>query len=174
MERFIADLVKDFDSGKVDRREFCQTVALAAMVYAAGDAAHAQASRGFKALGINHVGYLCPDFAKARDFYTSVLGMQNAPGREAQNRTSVMFGPEPGKGGQYIAIRNSTNAPPQSQTVVDHVCYTIANWDEARVRGALKAKGIEPGGREGSINLLDPFNYYVQLASAAAENAFRR
>jgi len=149
-------------------------VALAAVVYAAGDAAHAQASRGFKALGINHVGYLCPDFAKARDFYTSVLGMQNAPGREAQNRTSVMFGPEPGKGGQYIAIRNSTNAPPQSQTVVDHVCYTIANWDEARVRGALKAKGIEPGGREGSINLLDPFNYYVQLASAAGENAFKR
>ena len=174
MERFIADLVKDFDSAKVDRREFCQTVALAALVYAAGDAAHAQASRGFKALGINHVGYLCPDFAKARDFYTSVLGMQNAPGREAQNRTSVMFGPEPGKGGQYIAIRNSTNAPPQSQTVVDHVCYTIANWAEERVRGALKAKGIEPGGREGSINLLDPFNYYVQLASAAAENAFRR
>ena len=174
MERFIADLVKDFDSGKLDRREFCQTVALAAMVYAAGDAAHAQASRGFKALGINHVGYLCPDFAKARDFYTSVLGMQNAPGREAQNRTSVMFGPEPGKGGQYIAIRNSTNATPQSQTVVDHVCYTIANWDEPRVRGALKAKGIEPGGREGSINILDPFNYYVQLASAAAENAFRR
>ena len=36
MERFIADLVKDFDSGKVDRREFCQTVALAAIICAAG------------------------------------------------------------------------------------------------------------------------------------------
>jgi catechol 2,3-dioxygenase-like lactoylglutathione lyase family enzyme len=174
MERFIADLVKDFDSGKVDRREFCQTVAVAAMVFAAGDAAHAQANRGFKTLGINHVGYLCPDFAKARDFYTSVLGMQNVPGREAQNRTSTMFGPEAGKGGQYMAIRQSTNAPAQTQTVVDHVCYTISNWDEARVRGALKAKGLEPGGREGSINILDPFNYYVQLASAAGENAFKR
>src|SRR6266702_2312250 len=54
MERFIADLVKNYESGKVDRREFCKTVALAASVYAAGDAATAQAPRGFKMIGINH------------------------------------------------------------------------------------------------------------------------
>ena len=53
MERFIADLVKSFESGKMDRREFCQTVALAATVYAAGDAANAQAPRGMKVLGVN-------------------------------------------------------------------------------------------------------------------------
>jgi hypothetical protein len=39
MERFIAGLVKDFECGKLDRREFCQTVALAAAVYGAGDGA---------------------------------------------------------------------------------------------------------------------------------------
>src|SRR5262249_48791786 len=59
MERFIADLVKDFESGKVDRREFCQTVALAAAVYGMGEAAHAQANRGFKMIGINHISYSC-------------------------------------------------------------------------------------------------------------------
>jgi hypothetical protein len=32
MERFIADVVKNFESGKVDRREFCKTVALTATV----------------------------------------------------------------------------------------------------------------------------------------------
>ena len=41
MERFIANLVKDFESGKLSRRQFCETVALAATVYAAGDAAKA-------------------------------------------------------------------------------------------------------------------------------------
>ena len=61
MERFIANLVKDFDTGKLDRREFCQSVALAALVYASGEAANAQASRGFKVLGINHISYQCPD-----------------------------------------------------------------------------------------------------------------
>ena len=51
MERFIADLVKTYESGAIDRREFCKTVALAASVYAAGDAAQAQAPRGFKMIG---------------------------------------------------------------------------------------------------------------------------
>jgi len=102
MEKFIADLVKEFDSGKVDRREFCQTVALAAMVYASGEAANAQAARGFKVLGINHVSYRCPDYIKARDFYSSVLGMKVAPGRETEKRANLMFGPEPGKGGSYV------------------------------------------------------------------------
>ena len=107
MEQFIANLVKDFDSGKVDRREFCQTVALAAIVYAAGEAANAQASRGFKVLGVNHVSYRCPDYVKARDWYSSVLGMQVAPGRETEKRANLMFGPEPGKGGSYMVVRNN-------------------------------------------------------------------
>jgi catechol 2,3-dioxygenase-like lactoylglutathione lyase family enzyme len=107
MEKFIADLVKEFDSGKVDRREFCQTVALAAMAYASGEAANAQAARGFKVLGINHVSYRCPDYIKARDFYSSVLGMKVAPGRETEKRANLMFGPEPGKGGSYVVMRNN-------------------------------------------------------------------
>jgi hypothetical protein len=41
VERFVADLVESFESGRIDRRESCQTIALAATVYAAGDAAHA-------------------------------------------------------------------------------------------------------------------------------------
>jgi hypothetical protein len=31
MKRFIANLVENFDSGKLDRGEFCQSVALAAL-----------------------------------------------------------------------------------------------------------------------------------------------
>jgi hypothetical protein len=85
MERFIADLVKNYENGKVDRREFCKTVALAATVYAAGDAANSQAPRGLKMIGINHVSYTCPDYAKARDWYASVLGMERTPGRTTAN-----------------------------------------------------------------------------------------
>jgi catechol 2,3-dioxygenase-like lactoylglutathione lyase family enzyme len=175
MEKFIADLVKEFDSGKVDRREFCQTVALAAVVYASGEAANAQAARGFKVLGINHVSYRCPDYIKARDFYSSALGMKVAPGRETEKRANLMFGPEPGKGGSYVVVRNNaaeTKASPQA--VVDHVCYTISGWDDASIVAALKAKGVEVAGRPGDRKFYDPFNYYVQIANAATENAFRR
>jgi catechol 2,3-dioxygenase-like lactoylglutathione lyase family enzyme len=177
MERFIADLVKNFESGKVSRREFCETVALAATVYAAGDAANAQAPRGLKMIGINHVSYSCPDYTKAREFYSSVLGMEKTPGTDNGMRANLAFGPEPGKGGSFVVARTATrnaaaNPRPPAQAVVDHVCYTIGDWDDARVTAALKATGRPFTGRDGNKNILDPFNYPVQLANVKEENAF--
>jgi catechol 2,3-dioxygenase-like lactoylglutathione lyase family enzyme len=181
MERFIADLVQGLDSGKIGRREFCKAVALAAVVHGAGDAARAQAARGFKIIGINHISYTCPDCAKARDWYASVLNMKSAPVRDDGKRANLMFGPEPGKGGSFLVTRSpssvangSAGPKPGAQAAIDHICYTIPNWDEARVRSTLKAKGLDVTGRDGSLHVYDPFNYDVQLASAAAENAFRR
>jgi catechol 2,3-dioxygenase-like lactoylglutathione lyase family enzyme len=176
MERFIAGLVKDFETGKIDRREFCQTVALAAMVYGAGEAANAQnAGRGLKVLGINHVSYTCPDYAKARDWYNRVLGMTITPGMDNGMRANLMFGPEPGKGGSFIVAR--TGDPTKkgnSQAVIDHICYTIPNWDDAKVVASFKERGLDAKGREGSRTVLDPFNNRVQIASAVGENAFKR
>jgi len=73
-----------------------------------------------------------------------------------------------------LIARNAGTAT-NAKAVVDHVCYTIPNWDEAKVRAALKAKGFfEPTGRDGSLHVYDPFDYDVQFASAVQENAFRR
>jgi hypothetical protein len=82
MERFIAGLVQGLDNGTLDRREFCQAVTLAAAVYGAGDAAQAQAQRGFKVIGINHISYTCPDYSRAREWYMSVLNMKSADERD--------------------------------------------------------------------------------------------
>jgi catechol 2,3-dioxygenase-like lactoylglutathione lyase family enzyme len=181
MERFIADLVQGLDSGQIDRREFCKTVALAAAVYGAGDAAQAQAQHGFKIIGINHMSYTCPDYTKARDWYASVLNMKSEATRDDGKRANLMFGPEPGKGGSFLVARSpgsvasgSAGAKSGSEAVIDHICYTIPNWDEARVRATLKAKGLDVTGRDGSLHVYDPFDYDVQIASAAVENAFRR
>jgi catechol 2,3-dioxygenase-like lactoylglutathione lyase family enzyme len=173
MERFIAGLVKDYESGKLDRREFCKAVALAATVYAAGDSAKAEARRGFKMLGINHISYTCPDYTKIRDWYVSVLGMENVPGKDNGQRSNLMFGPEPGKGGSFVVARTArpaSDARPPAQSVVDHVCYTISNWDEPRVNAVLQATGRPFTAREGNKNVLDPFNYPVQLADSEHEN----
>jgi len=178
MERFIADLVQGLDAGRLDRREFCQAVALAAAVYGAGDAAQAQAQRGFKVIGINHFSYTCPDYAKAREWYASVLNMKSETTRDDGKRANLMFGPEPGKGGSFIVARNPSPTPsnkPPAQAYIDHYCYTLSNWDEARVRAAVKAKGQDiSGGRDGSLHVLDPFNYDIQFANIVEENAFRR
>jgi catechol 2,3-dioxygenase-like lactoylglutathione lyase family enzyme len=181
MERFIADLVQNLDSGRIDRREFCQAVALAAAVYGAGDAAQAQAQRGFKIIGVNHFSYTCPDYTKARDWYASVLNMKSENTRDDGKRSNLMFGPEQGKGGSFLVARNpgvvasgSAGVKPGTQAVIDHICYTVPNWDEARVRATLKAKGLDVTGRDGSLHVYDAFDYDVQIASAAGENAFRR
>ena len=175
MERFIADLVKNYESGKVDRREFCKTVALAATVYAAGDAANAQAPRGFKMLGINHISYTCPDYTKVRDWYVTHLGMTAAPGKDNGQRANLMFGPEPGKGGQFVVARNqsATNPKRQGTAFIDHVCYTIPNWDDKKVEAGLKASGRSHVARPGNVNVLDPFNYPVQLANIEEENPWK-
>jgi len=173
MERFIVDLVGKFETGTISRRDFCEGVALAAIVYAAGGAeANAAPPSGLKMLGVNHISYACPDYRKARDFYSSVLGMEKLKD-DGKGRVNLAFGPAPGKGGSFVVARNAAaNAPAPARAVVDHVCYTIPNWNDARVNAALKAVGQNPTGRSGSVNVYDPFNVQVQLASAEAENPF--
>jgi hypothetical protein len=106
--------------------------------------------------------------------------MKSEDTRDDGKRANLMFGPEPGKGGSFLAVRNagivangSAGAKPDAQAVIDHICYTIPNWDEVRVRATLKAKGLDVTGRDGSLHLYDAFDYDVQIGSAAVENAFR-
>jgi hypothetical protein len=121
MERFIADLVGKFETGTISRRDFCEGVALAAIVYAAGAEANAAPPGGLKMLGVNHISYACPDYRKARDFYSSVLGMEKLKD-DGKERVNLAFGPAPGKGGSFLVARNAAaNAPAPARAVVDHV-----------------------------------------------------
>ena len=144
MEKFIDRLIREFESGALGRREFCQMLGIAAAITAAGgpEANAAPAGSTFKALGVNHISYLCPDYTKARDFYASMFGMQ-VVNDKGKGRANLAFGPAPDKGGNFLVVHNpGANPPKPSEAVIDHIAYTISNWDEAKVRGALKAKGL--------------------------------
>jgi catechol 2,3-dioxygenase-like lactoylglutathione lyase family enzyme len=161
----------------LNRRQFCETVALAVAAYAAGkrrtDAAPARGSapaRGFRIIGINHISYACPDYRKARDFYASALGMENLPSADNGRETRLMFGPAPGKGGSFLIPRNGRTAT-SAEAIVDHICYAISNWDEMRVRSALRARGLEEPAGAGGLHVYDPFDYDVQLTGGPAASA---
>jgi len=60
-------------------------------------------------LGINHLSYSCPDYTKARDFYTSVFGLENAPGKDTGKRTNSDVRPAT-RQGRLIPRRPQCNA----------------------------------------------------------------
>src|SRR5213080_5281516 len=158
MERFIADLVKDFESGKINRRQFCETVAL-----------------------VNHISYTCPDFKQAGDWYSKVFNLDQVGLKD--NEVTLPFG----KKGEkpygvtakdvpltFIICRTrNLNAPPangqprpKSQAVVNHIAYTIADYDRDKVLAELKRLGFDNPREdtEHSFHIADPFGYDVQIS----------
>ena len=108
----------------------------------------------------------------ARDWYAKVFNTK-IYNDKGMGRANLAFGgPEPGKGGAFIITRNFGANEKPAGAVVDHVCYTVANWDDTRVNNALKAAGTNPTGRKGSVNVYDPNGYQVQIASIDGENPF--
>ncbi len=174
MERFIADLIQEFERGAINRRQFCETIAIAAAVYAAGEqAANGAPMRGFNPISINHISYVCADYRKARDFYASVLGMNAAPGSDNGNEAHLMFGPPPDQGGSFLIPRNGRTTS-NAKGGIDHVCYAIADWDETRVRAALAAKGLAVTHSDASLHVYDPFDYEVELVNADQKPGLER
>ena len=155
------------DRGTLNRRQFCERLALTAAACAAGKGAgNAAPAQGFRIVGINHISYACSDYRKARAFYSAVLGMQNLPAGDNGHETRLMFGPAAGKGGSFMIPRNGNTAG-HAKSVVDHICYTVANGDETKLRAGLAAKGVTPAGRDGSLHVYDPFDFDVEIAPSA-------
>jgi hypothetical protein len=99
--------------------------------------------RGLKVLGIKPHFLCLGSDCKALQIGTvsKLARMVATPGMDNGKRANVMFGPEPGKGGSFIVVRNATTPAtprPPSQAVVDHICFTIPNWDDAKVVAAFK------------------------------------
>src|SRR5262249_31587374 len=74
MEKIIDRLVKDFETGKLSRRQLIQSLTVAASA-AAGAAAPSPDPAPFKAVTVNHISYQVADYKKTRDFYAGLLGM---------------------------------------------------------------------------------------------------
>ena len=173
MERFIDRLIAQFDSGELSRREFCETMAVATAVLASGGAAaNAAAPSGFTMLGVNHISYQCPDYRMARDFYRDVFGMQ-VVNDKGMGRANLAYGPAPENGGNFLVVHNPGNAPrPPTEGFVDHICFTIANWDEPKIKSELAAQGLAQRSRggNGTMRVLDPFDFDIQFGNHIAEN----
>jgi len=160
MEHIMAKLLQDFEQGKMTRRQLIQSLALAATVAtASAEAAAAADTKVAQAVYINHISYQVADYAKTRDFYADLFGMKVSKDDGKQCRLSI---------GDSLIIARNASGRPSDTTRVDHIAYTIANWDtDKKVRGAvgveLKRRGLEVRDTPGSFHIKDPDGFDVQM-----------
>ena len=158
MEQIIAKLLQDFEQGKMNRRQLIQkSRAVAATAASAASTAQAADSSIFKATNFNHVSYEVADYAKSRDFYVNLFGMQVTEDNPKQKQCRLLFGD------RFLIVRTrGTGAP-----IVDHIAYTIEGWDERKegVEAELKRHNIHivRGDAKSSFHVSDPDGFEVQF-----------
>ena len=187
MEGFVATKLNEFEQGKISRRKLIEMLTLAATTVHAADAQTA-APAGVKAALVNHVSYTCPNFRQAGDWYSKVFNLDQVGLKETE--VTLPFGKK-GEQPYNVAAKDvpltfllcrtrDLNAPlangaaprPKSTALVNHIGYTVADFERNRVRDQLKAMGVA-NVRDGglySLHMTDPFGYDVQI-SGLANNA---
>jgi catechol 2,3-dioxygenase-like lactoylglutathione lyase family enzyme len=157
--------LETFRRGKIDRRLLMQALGIAATgalavsatsktaVFAASAAQMGSATgTGFKAVAYNHINYQVADYAKVRDFYVSLFGMKHV--WDDGKQCSVEFGDPP----NAIYIRpltrpldrpagagpNANWTAQMGQGNVDHLAFSIENFQLDSVKAELTRRGLNP------------------------------
>jgi catechol 2,3-dioxygenase-like lactoylglutathione lyase family enzyme len=156
MENIISNLLSQFEKGRLSRRQLVK--ALAVVSAGASAASAAPEGKGFKTVSVNHLSFSVPDYAKTRDFYADLMGMtvKKDDGKEC----TLTFGDT------SLVVRKTRR--PDNAAYIDHVCYTISDWNRKEVEAELKRRGLNPrpGQNEFSFEVRDPDGYGLQIAAS--------
>jgi catechol 2,3-dioxygenase-like lactoylglutathione lyase family enzyme len=178
MEGFVATKLDEFDRGKISRRKLIETLTMAATTVYAADGAQAQGN-ALKVALVNHISYTCPNFRQAGDWYSKVFNLEQVGLKD--NEVTLPFG----KMGEqpmnvtakdvpvsFLLCRTRTGGNPRlagrpaPEAVIDHIGYTVADFNRERAKADLIAMGVK-NVRDGglySLHMDDPFGYDVQIS----------
>ena len=158
MEHIIGKLLQDYEHGKMTRRQLIQTLAFTAT--AASAMGTAEAASPANAIYINHVSMQVADYTKTRDFYSGLFGMK-VTGDDGKTQCRLEFG-------NNILIARNASSRPGGKAGVDHIAYSLANWDTDKtvkpaVEAELKRRGLQVRTTEGSFHVQDPDGFEAQM-----------
>jgi len=156
MENMIAKLLDDFDRGRMTRRQLIKSLGLVAAVAAGTAPTPAEDAKGFRGVAINHISYQVNDYAKTRDFYANLLGMK-VVGDTGKQCNLIL-----GDTNTFLIPRNAPagTTPPR----IDHIAYTIENWDKNAVQSELQRRGLNPqADTDNSFHVKDPNGFDLQI-----------
>jgi len=147
MQRIIERIVRDFELGRLTRRQLAAS--LAALVTGA-QAAPKQS--GLRAVSLNHVTVRVPDVHRTSLFYQEFFGM---PLKQHSETTHIL-----GVGKSFFGIEQKG-----STADLDHYDFGITGFNADDVIAKLKARNLkpEPGGTKESFKFKDPDGFLVQL-----------
>ena len=156
MQHIIGKLLQDYEHGKMSRRQLIQTLALTATATVGTVESAPQAN----AIYINHVSMQVADYTRTRDFYAGLFGMK-VTNDDGKTQCRLTFG-------DNIVIARNASSRPGGKIGVDHVAYTLANWDTDKavkpaVEAELKRRGLMIRTTEGSFHVQDPDGFEVQM-----------
>ena len=193
MQAFVATKLDDYSRGKISRRQLLELLTVAAVTTAPAGGANAAPApnRALKAALVNHISYQCPDFHRVADWYSRVFNMEQVTYPSEPTQIGMPFGRRNQKPlgvtaddvpTSYIVLRTrnpqgtaadkSASARPRSRATIEHLAYTVADFDRDRARAQLQAMGVQNIRNGGlySLHMTDPFGYDIQL-SGVANNA---
>jgi len=183
-----ATKLEEFEQGKISRRQLIQSLTIAATSVGAANAASAQGQVGVTPALVNHVSYTCPDFKKGADWYCKLFNLDQV-GLKDDDKTHEVTLPFNKMNEQpygvtakdvppsFLLIRSrALNQPtatgvarPVPTSVVNHMAYTVADFDSKRIQDQLKAMGVQNIRAAGpnAIHMDDAFGYDVEICGLA-------
>ena len=157
MENMIAKLLDDFDHGRMTRRQLIKSLAVVPAAASGSTPAFGKNAKGFKAVAVNHISYQVNNYAKTRDFYADLLGMRVVGDTGTQCNLILI------DTNTFVIPRNAPqgSAPPR----IDHVAYTIENWDKNAVKAELEHRGLNPQpDTDNSFHIKDSNRFDLQIS----------
>jgi catechol 2,3-dioxygenase-like lactoylglutathione lyase family enzyme len=148
VRRRIDDLIRGYDDGGLDRDDLVEQ--LAALAGATDDPPPRPST--FRVIGLNHGALRVTDIPRSRDFYVEHLGARVI--RESETNCFLALGAN-----HFLGLFRRDSGG------LDHLCFTIDDYDPDRAEETLRAAGFTPHRNQDRVFFPDPDGNLVQLAS---------
>ena len=185
MEAVIATILKDFEDGKMNRRQLIQSLA---MVAVAGPAAAAGAPQApapaakapWRTVHLDHISYSVSDYKRSAEFYQNLMGWEIA-NDDGKGQATLKIGnigeiiirnqrrPAAAGAAPAPAAAGQPERPPVTG-VINHISWGIEPWDTDGVKAELEKRGLKPrpdmvGTDFKSWHVLDPDGWDLQISN---------
>jgi catechol 2,3-dioxygenase-like lactoylglutathione lyase family enzyme len=156
MSKPVDQLLDDYESGRISRRNFLTTVT--AMAALGSSRLGAEAKPELEVTSINHVTLFVKDIPKAVDFYRDLFGLEI----KSQQPNGINL--STGQDGQFLGFYGGTADTPEQ---IHHICLGIKNFDAEKAVKILAGRGITAQirmrGETPELYFPDPNGFMIQL-----------